>query len=143
CTPHQLTDTGTCQSMAILNLPMHLFLSWPLDKDMINHVTLGMAIKSLATQQLRPFEARCWQKELNSQNEQIRQLAMDEMCLMLKRFSICVCEPILVNKTSRTHKNSVSRHAQFYVSQMLGVIAKNYDQSLTINDVAEHVNLNA
>ncbi len=24
-TPHQLTDTGTCQSMAIFNLPMHLF----------------------------------------------------------------------------------------------------------------------
>ncbi|NYY74790.1 hypothetical protein DMI60_00925 [Escherichia coli] len=56
CTPHQLTDTGTCQSMAIFNLPMHLFLS-PLDKDLINHVTHGMVIKSLATQQLSPFEA--------------------------------------------------------------------------------------
>ena len=104
CTPHQLTDTGTCQSMAIFNLPMHLFLSWPLDKDLINHVTHGMVIKSLATQQLSPFE---------------------------------------VNKPSRTHKNSVSRHAQFYVSQMLGFIAENYDQALTINDVAEHVKLNA
>ena len=35
--------------MAIFNLPMHLFLSWPLDKDLINHVTHGMVIKSLAT----------------------------------------------------------------------------------------------
>lgn len=43
--------------MAIFNLPMHLFLSWPLDKDLINHVTHGMVIKSLATQQLSPFEA--------------------------------------------------------------------------------------
>ena len=92
CTPHQLTDTGTCQSMAIFNLPMHLFLSWPLDKDLINHVTHGMVIKSLATQQLSPFEVRRW---------------------------------------------------QFYVSQMLGFIAENYDQALTINDVAEHVKLNA
>ncbi|WP_104123501.1 transcriptional regulator MelR [Escherichia coli] len=115
CTPHQLTDTGTCQSMAIFNLPMHLFLSWPLDKDLINHVT----------------------------HEQIRQLAIDEIGLMLKRFSLSGWEPILVNKTSRTHKNSVSRHAQFYVSQMLGFIAENYDQALTINDVAEHVKLNA
>ena len=62
---------------------------------------------------------------------------------MLKRFSLSGWEPILVNKTSRTHKNSVSRHAQFYVSQMLGFIAENYDQALTINDVAEHVKLNA
>ncbi|EJA8949443.1 transcriptional regulator MelR [Escherichia coli] len=143
CTPHQLTDTGTCQSMAIFNLPMHLFLSWPLDKDLINHVTHGMVIKSLATQQLSPFEVRRWQQELNSPNEQIRQLAIDEIGLMLKRFSLSSWEPILVNKTSRTHKNSVSRHAQFYVSQMLGFIAENYDQALTINDVAEHVKLNA
>ncbi len=63
---------------------------------------------------------------------------------MLKRFSLSGWEPILVNKTSRTHKNSVSRHAQFsYVSQMLGFIAENDDQALTINDVAEHVKLNA
>ena len=129
--------------MAIFNLPMHLFLSWPLDKDLINHVTHGMVIKSLATQQLSPFEVRRWQQELNSPNEQIRQLAIDEIGLMLKRFSLSGWEPILVNKTSRTHKNSVSRHAQFYVSQMLGFIAENYDQALTINDVAEHVKLNA
>lgn len=102
-----------------------------------------MVIKSLATQQLSPFEVRRWQQELNSPNEQIRQLAIDEIGLMLKRFSLSGWEPILVNKTSRTHKNSVSRHAQFYVSQMLGFIAENYDQALTINDVAEHVKLNA
>ncbi|HBE3066528.1 TPA: transcriptional regulator MelR [Escherichia coli] len=86
CTPHQLTDTGTCQSMAIFNLPMHLFLSWPLDKDLINHVTHGMVIKSLATQQLSPFEVRRWQQELNSQNEQIRQLAMRVMQLTMKQY---------------------------------------------------------
>jgi len=62
---------------------------------------------------------------------------------MLKRFSLSGWQPVLVNKTSRTHKNSVSRHAQFYVSQMLEFIADNYDQALTINDVAEHVKLNA
>ena len=138
CTPHQLTRPGSCQSMAIFNLPMHLFLSWPLDRELINHVTHGMVFKSLASQQLSTFEVQRWQ-----QNEQIRQLAIDEIGLMLKRFSLSGWQPILVNKTSRTHKNSVSRHAQFYVSQMLSFIADNYDQALTINDVAEHVKLNA
>ena len=143
CTPHQLTRPGRCQSMAIFNLPMHLFLSWPLDRELINHVTHGMVIKSLASQQLSTFEVQRWQQELSNPNEQIRQLAIDEIGLMLKRFSLSGWQPILVNKTSRTHKNSVSRHAQFYVSQMLSFIADNYDQVLTINDVAEHVKLNA
>ncbi len=61
---------------------------------------------------------------------------------MLKRLSLAGWQPILVNKTSRTHKNSVSRHAQFYVSQMLEFIAAHYDQALTVNAVAEHVKLN-
>ena len=68
-----------------------------------------MVIKSLATQQLSPFEVRRWQQELNSPNEQIRQLAIDEIGLMLKRFSLSGWEPILVNKTSRTHKKKASR----------------------------------
>ncbi len=46
CTPHQLTRPGECKQMAIFNLPMHLFLSWPLDRELINHVTHGMVIKS-------------------------------------------------------------------------------------------------
>lgn len=142
CTPHQLTRPGDCQQMAIFNLPMHLFLSWPLDRELINHVTHGMVIKSLAAQQLSAFEVRRWQQELNHDNEQIRQLAIDEIALMLKRLSLAGWQPILVNKTSRTHKNSVSRHAQFYVSQMLEFIAAHYDQALTVNAVAEHVKLN-
>ncbi|WP_058910848.1 transcriptional regulator MelR [Entomohabitans teleogrylli] len=143
CTPHQLTRTGTCQQMAIFNLPMHLFLSWPLDRDLINHVTHGMVIKSLSHQQLSAFEVQRWRQELESHDEQIRQLAIDEIGLMLKRFSLSGWQPILFNKTTRTHKNRVSRHAQFYVSQMLEFIAGSYDQVLTINDVAEHVKLNA
>ncbi len=142
CTPHQLTRPGDCQQMAIFNLPMHLFLSWPLDRELINHVTHGMVIKSLAAQQLSAFEVRRWQQELSHENEQIRQLAIDEIALMLKRLSLAGWQPILVNKTSRTHKNSVSRHAQFYVSQMLEFIAAHYDQALTVNAVAEHVKLN-
>ena len=47
-----------------------------------------MVIKSLAAQQLSAFEVRRWQQELNHDNEQIRQLAIDEIALMLKRLSL-------------------------------------------------------
>ena len=142
CTPHQLTRPGNCRQMAIFNLPMHLFLSWPLDRELINHVTHGMVITSLASQQLSAFEVQRWQNELNSDNEQIRQLAIDEIALMLKRFSLAGWRPVLGNKTSSTQKNSISRHSQFYVSQMLEFIAANCDKQLTVDAIAEHVKLN-
>ncbi|MBW9313324.1 hypothetical protein FA041_27905 [Escherichia coli] len=123
CTPHQLTDTGTCQSMAILICRCICF-SPPLDKDLINHVTHGMVIKSLATQQLSPFEVRRWQQELNSPNEQIRQLAIDEIGLMLKRFSLSGWEPILVNKTSRTHKTASRAMRNFMLARCWALLPK-------------------
>lgn len=144
CTPHQLTGTGDCQNMAIINLPMHLFLSWPLDRKLINHITHGLVIRSLTAQQLSPFEVRRWQQELNSDNAQIRQLTVDEIGLMLKRLSLSGWEPIQVNKMTRipSKGNNVSRHAQFYVSQMLEFIGANFDRALTIEQIAEHVKLN-
>lgn len=145
CTPHQLIDPGGCRNMAIINLPMHLFLSWPLDRQVINHVTHGMVIKSLTAQQLTPFEVARWQQEITSDNEQIRQLAIDEISLMLKRLSLSGWEPVRVNKTAkmRSAGNNVSRHAQFYVSQMLEFIGANFDRPLTIDQVTAHVKLNA
>ncbi|MEF3099769.1 AraC family transcriptional regulator [Raoultella ornithinolytica] len=142
CTPHQLTNPGHCKQMAIFNLPMHLFLSWPLDRDLINHVTHGMVIQSLAVQQLSSFEVQRWQHELQSKNAHIRQLAIDEIALMFKRFSLSGWHPVSVNKAAQTHKNGTSRHAQFYVSQMLEFIATNSDKPLTVNTIAEHVKLN-
>lgn len=144
CTPHRLSDPGSCMNMAIFNLPMHLFLSWPLDRQLINHVTHGLVIKSVSEQQLSPFEVRRWQQEIHHPNEQIRQLAIDEMGLMLKRFSLSGWQPIQVNKSVRTRScgNNMSRNAQFYVSQMLEFIGDNYDKALTIEQVAEHVKLN-
>lgn len=73
-------------------------------RELINHVTHGMVITSLASQQLSAFEVQRWQNELNSDNEQIRQLAIDEIALMLKRFSLAGWRPVLGNKTSRTQK---------------------------------------
>jgi len=142
CTPHQLTDPGHCKQMAIFNLPMHLFLSWPMDRELINHVTHGMVIESLAIQQVSVFEITRWQQELKSESAQIRQLAIDEIVLMLRRFSLSGWRSVLVNKMSQTHKNGTSRHAQFYVGQMLEFIATNSDKLLTVNAIAEYVKLN-
>ncbi|CAI9397009.1 MULTISPECIES: transcriptional regulator MelR [Citrobacter] len=143
CTPHQLTDPGHCQKMAIFNLPMHLFLSWPLDRELVNHVTHGRVIQSQAVQQLSVIEVQRWQHELNSKSTHIRQLAIDEIALMLKRFSLSGWAPVSVSKASYTLLNGTSRHAQFYVSQMLEFIAANCDKQLTVNDIADHVKLNA
>ncbi len=142
CVPHRLTNIGKCQSMAIFNLPMHLFLSLPINRELINHVTHGMVVQSRFPQQICEFEVSRWQEETQNENEQIRQLALDEIGLMIKRFGISGWDPLLVHHTPKTRDNGISKHAQFYVSQMLEFIAANHDKQLTIQQIADHVELN-
>jgi len=142
CVPHRLSNPGRCRSMAIFNLPMHLFLSWPINHELINHVTHGMVVQSNFSQQISEFEIRRWQQDLRHKNEQIRQLTIDEIGLMIKRFGLSNWTPLLVNHTSKARPNGVSKHAQFYVSQMLEYIAAHHDSTLTIQRIAEHVELN-
>lgn len=142
CVPHKLTEPGECKSMAILNLPMHLFLSWPIDRELITCITHGMVVKSSTVHIISESEVRRWQLELASENEQIRQLATDEIGLMLKRLSLLGWEKISISRSTKVTDNLVSKHAQVYVSQMLAYISRNYDQALTIANIAEHVKLN-
>ncbi|WVD60480.1 transcriptional regulator MelR [Orbus mooreae] len=142
CVPHQLIDTGHCQRMAIFNLPMHLFLSWPLHKNLISHVTHGMVICSRIEQQLTEHEVARWQADLAQQHPEFRQLAISEIALMLKRFDLLGWNSLLINKTPKTHPHALSKHSLFYVSQILEYIAAHHDQSLTIEQIAEHVKLN-
>ncbi|ANS87811.1 transcriptional regulator MelR [Vibrio parahaemolyticus] len=142
CVPHRLTNPGNCERMAIFNLPMHLFLSWPISRELINHVTHGMVIQSSSSQQISEFEIRRWQNELQHKNEHVRQITIDEISLMIKRFALSNWTPLLVNHTPKTRQNGVSKHSQSYVSQMLEYIAENHDSALTIQKIADHVELN-
>lgn len=142
CVPHRLISVNNCTSMAIFNLPMHLFLSWPLKKELINHITHGMVVKSHFPHQVSPLEVARWQAELTQSNEQIKQITIEEISLMIKRFGFMGWDSLLINKVPKTLNNGVSKHSQFYVSQMLEFIAENYDKSLSVNQIAEHVKLN-
>lgn len=142
CVPHRLIDSGNCKQMAIFNLPMHLFLSWSINRELINHITHGMVIQSQFPQQISTSEIKRWQQEISHNNQQIKQLAIDEITIMIKRFSLAGWLPLVVNHTSETQQNGVSKHAQFYVSQILEYIAAHHDTKLTVQQIAEHVQLN-
>nr|WP_245884071.1 transcriptional regulator MelR [Vibrio albus] len=129
--------------MAIFNLPMHLFLSWPINRELISHVTHGMVVQSCSPMQISEFEVQRWQQEVASDNEQIRQIALDEIGWMIKRFGVFGWDSLLIHPNPKTRNNGVSKHAQFYVSQMLEFIAANHEKPLTIQQIAEYVELNS
>ncbi|ACY84755.1 transcriptional regulator MelR [Edwardsiella piscicida] len=145
CTPHRLVDPGRCRSMALLSLPMHLFLAWPLDPQLLSHITHGRVLTSAHPARLTPVEIGRWQQDLQSPCPQMRQLASDEILLMLKRFSLSGWHAMQPggDDPRAGSGQGLSRHALFYVGQMLTFTAAHYDRALTIEQVARHVGLNA
>ncbi|PJG82825.1 transcriptional regulator MelR [Caviibacterium pharyngocola] len=140
--PHRVVDCKHCRSMAVLDIPVHLFLSWPLSRELINHVTHGIVIQSKHAELVSAFEITRWEKELQSDNLNVQQLAYDEIQLMLRRLSFDGWELLLENTYQSNQQIKSSKHTQHYVSLMLDHIANHYSDALTVENVASAVGLN-
>ncbi|SKA62164.1 transcriptional regulator, AraC family [Enterovibrio nigricans DSM 22720] len=141
--PHRLTDAGNSHNMGIINIPIHIFLSWPLSRELINQVTHGVVLQSDSSCLVSEFEIQRWERETKLPDANRRQLSADEICLMLKRICLDGWSSLLNGHAERANQNGVSKHSQFYVSQMLEYIASHHDTPLTVNQIASHVGLHA
>lgn len=141
--PHRLIDTRTCHSMAVLDIPVHQFLSWPLPQNLINHITHGIVLQSQNAELISEFEVRRWEKELQLPDLNRKQLVNDEIQLMIKRIGFDGWTLLHEQTQASFSLTKSSRHTQHYVSLMLDYIANHYHDALTVNSVASAVGLNA
>ncbi|MFA0014176.1 transcriptional regulator MelR [Vibrio lentus] len=139
--PHRLTNPGQSHNMGIINIPIHHFMSWPLSRELVNQITHGCVLQSNSCSLISEFEIARWEQEMKHSSESRQQLAVDEIGSMLKRICLDGWQQLLVNRQDRSTTKGVSKHSQFYVSQMLEYIATHHNQPLTIKDIAEHIGL--
>ena len=133
--PHRLTNPGKSRNMGIINIPIHIFLSWPLNRELINQITHGAVLQSNASALVSEFEINRWEGETKKAEENRRQLATDEIGLMLKRICLDGWSSLLSGRSEIANQSGVSKHSQFYVSQMLEYIATHHDTALTVNQI--------
>lgn len=141
--PHRLTNPGNCHNMGIINIPIHHFLSWPLNREFVNQITHGAVLHSNEASLVSEFELKRWEYEMAHNAESRQQLAADEISLMLKRLCLTGWSQMLASRKDKPTQNGVSKHSQFYVSQMLEYIATHHDTPLTVKQIADHVGLHA
>lgn len=142
--PHRLIDKKQCQSIAVLDIPVHQFLSWGLPKEFLSQITHGMVVQSESVGLSSYFEAIRWEKELRMKDEQRHQLVYDEIQIMVKRVSLDGWEVLLKNiYKENASVGNASKHTASYVSLMLDYIAEHYNKKLTVANVANAIGLNA
>ncbi|EEX93672.1 DNA-binding transcriptional regulator MelR [Vibrio orientalis CIP 102891 = ATCC 33934] len=141
--PHRLTNPGSSHNMGIINIPIHQFMSWPLSRELVNQITHGCVLQSKSKTLVSEFELTRWAKEINDNIDSRQQLAVDEIGLMLRRVCLDGWKQLVAARADKTAKKGVSKHSQFYVSQMLEYIATHHNMPLTTKAIAEHVGLHA
>ncbi|MBY5945141.1 transcriptional regulator MelR [Photobacterium rosenbergii] len=140
-TPHQLIEPGKSSNMGILNIPIHYFLAWPLDESLLNQITHGTVVQSALPNLVTEQQIAFWMEESKSKDIGFRQLAADEMSLMLKRVCLTGWEKLTHTMESKGSMKGLSKHSQFHVQKILEYIACNHDAPLTVKNIAEHVGL--
>ncbi|MFM5501131.1 transcriptional regulator MelR [Aeromonas veronii] len=139
--PHQLTRIGHCSQMGLINIPIHLFLSWPINRELLNQVTHGGVLQSRSAMLVSEFELTRWVTESRMDDPGRQQLVADEICLMLRRLGLDGWSRLLANHSNQGTTTGASKHSQFHVQQMLEYIAAHHDAPLTTRELADHVGL--
>ncbi|WP_413111191.1 transcriptional regulator MelR [Thaumasiovibrio sp. DFM-14] len=141
--PHKLIDAKRTQKMAIINLPIHMLFSLPLDTSLVQQITHGVVVQSLKPCLIQQQQIASWVDAGKSTDITMGQLMVDEIALMLKRMSLTGWDT-LTNETEKVATiNHASKQSQYYVRQILEYIYTNHQKPISTKSIAEHVGLHA
>ena len=139
--PHRVVKVDGCTRLGIVNVPLHQFLSWPLDKSMISQLMNSYVIQSHNTGLVSEFECARWLKETRMEDIGRQQLANEDVSLMLRRFSLDGWDTLLGSRGEGKKCKGVSSSSQHHVQLILEFIASHYDAPIFVSDVAKSVSL--
>lgn len=140
--PHSLVNRHQCSKMAVIDIPIHQFLSWQLPYHLVTHITHGMVIQSKSANLVGDFEVQRWENALNKPDAGHHQLVYNEVQLLLKRLELDGWDLLVKNHYEQMPVGKSSRHTQYYVIQMLNYIGSHFNEPLTVAQVAAAVGLN-
>lgn len=144
-TPHKLTSISGSPLMGIIYIPLHLFLSWPINKDLSNQIIHGAKLQSRESNLVSQFEVERWHSEIQLSDDARKQLIIEEISIFIRRLGLLgwntVLPPSKVNLLAQRTTLGVSKQAKHHVQQMLTYIAQHHHQSIKLKDLADHVQL--
>ena len=138
--PHRVTQATDNVIMHWLTIPLSQFLSWGLDSSLEHAILEGKPIiqsgdRHQATIDQTVFQR--WQADLRIPSAERKHIVLLEVHARLRRLSLAIRQQTPTSETTTDISPSLAK-----AQQMAHYIAKNYQQPLTVQQVAEVVGLN-
>ena len=137
--PHQSIVTDDSRKMLLATLPLAQVMLWNLPGEFLRQLLgRGVAIDPQIYQgDLHLLQQ--WQEDLGTKKPERRQLVLDEIAARLRRMAINVMETDARDLPALP--DAPSGEALHFAGKMAELISQKFHQSLSVDEIARHVNL--
>jgi AraC-like DNA-binding protein len=138
--PHQSVSSDPAREMMLVTLPLAHAMFWNLPQEFIRQL-LGRGIVIDPKPNLSDcYLMQEWQLDLQSGQENRRQLILSELAARLHRMALNVIE-VDVEPSTQHPCETHSGEALQLTGKMAELISQNFQEPLSANQIARHVNL--
>lgn len=139
--PHQMTAAYGKGEMVNIYIPLSAFLSWKLHGEFLEEILNGEVLVADSLHPTDEHSTLMWQQDLAKHHHHLVLQVIDEIRNRIKRMSL---EPYSTFNLSK-HEHYIEKKSLVsglpHIQAILRFIADNYDQKLTIDQIAKHVGL--
>lgn len=139
--PHQMTATAGDGYMVNIYIPLQAFLSWKFPNDFIGHILHG---EVLIADSLHPTDqplTLMWEENLEKKQSSLMLQVIDEIRNRIRRMSLEPFSTFNLSIVDRKSDQKALVSGLPHIHTILRYIADNYDQKITIDDVAKYTGL--
>ncbi|KGJ91210.1 transcriptional regulator MelR [Colwellia psychrerythraea] len=139
--PHQMTATEGEGYMVNIYIPLQAFLSWKFPNAFIDHILHG---EVLVADSLHPTDqplTLMWEENLEKKQNPLMLQVIDEIRNRIRRMSLEPFSTFNLSSADRKYEAKSLVSSLPYIHTILRYIADNYDQKITVDDVAKHTGL--
>ncbi|MBM7037405.1 helix-turn-helix domain-containing protein [Vibrio ulleungensis] len=140
--PHRVTAVSDDAFMTILSVPVHILFNWRLHNNLGARLLNGDIARAMSTDLIDISECRRWHKYYASESSVMQDITSEEVGLFLRRLSynaeLIVSAHFEVGRPDKNISASTAKH----VHQMISYISANFQDPITVDDVATAVKLN-
>jgi AraC-like DNA-binding protein len=138
--PHRLVDQGSCERMAILNIPLPLFLGFALDEALQSRLLQGQVIVSDRAHLFGEGDIRRWQQDAGHRQPHFAALLQEEIALMCRRVALTGWHS-LQPEQGAVPLPTLSPERANKLHQMIAFMSCHYREGLKVAQVAQAARL--
>jgi len=139
--PHQMTASAGDGEMVNIYIPLEAFLSWKFSDKFFTKILNGEVLVANALHESDQYLTRMWERDLAQKKLPLIQQVIDEIRNRIRRMSLESFSAFNLSQSPVQLDSTKLATGSAHIQTILRFIADNYDQKITIKEIAAQTGL--